>query len=916
MGNRPTGTVSFLFTDIEGSVDVAREYPEALPSLLTRHHALLNQAVGAHGGHVFQVVGDGLSIAFDTASNALDAALEAQRLLHREAWGPVPIKVRMGIHTGAAQAPSDGDPAGGYTGYSTLALAQRLMSAAYGDQILVSSTTAELLRTQLPDGVALLDMGENRLKGWLEPERLWQVSASDLRSDFPPLRTLDTVPHNLPVQVTSFVGREDDILEVKRRFPTTRLLTLTGAAGSGKTRLSLQVAAEILDAFPDGVWFVELAPVADPSLVPNTVAAAVGVREEAHRPVLATLLSYLHAKKALILFDNCEHLIDACASLANDVLHGSPRTRLLATSREALGIGGELVWQVPTLPTPEPDAPLSLAQLETYAAVRLFDQRARFALPTFRLTSLNAPVVASICRRLDGIPLAIELAAARVKALSVEQIAARLDDRFHLLTGGSRAALPRQQTLRALVDWSHELLTEPERVVLRRLSVFAGGWTAQAAEAVCASDQIEAADVLDLLARLVEKSLVTPDVQGTRPRYGMLETIRQYAAEKRDEAHEGDRLRDRHLEHFRGLAESAEPNFYHPDQQAWYLQVDAELENARAALDWAETGTGVEAGLRLVLALHRYWYSRQYCREAFDWIQRLLGMTQVTIDGPLRAKALFVSSHLLTFFGDRATARRLAEESLRLSRNLEYPEGVVNACWMLGSLHELEGTARPYFQESLRVAREIDYTWGAMHCLTYYGRFEMLQGRYEAAIAMLHDCEGEARKLGGDLDQLADCRAYLGEIAMLQGDYVAADRLLEESMALYREAGSVFGVCTILASKGRLALQQGDQEQAIWFFRESLSLRRRFTSPRPVAAILAYLAMAQAASEQPLMAARLAAARMALDDGSLPAVAGYDAAVDVIRGRLDEATFQAAWDRGQTMTMEDSIAFALGEGAG
>jgi len=914
MGNRPTGTVSFLFTDIEGSVDVAREYPEALPALLMRHHALLNQAVDAHGGYVFQVVGDGFCVAFDTASNALDAALEAQRLLHREAWRPVPIKVRMGIHTGTAEAPPDGDPAGVYTGYSTLALAQRLMSAAYGDQILVSSTTAELVRSQLPPGVALLDMGENRLKGWLDPQRLWQVAAPDLRQDFPPLRTLDAVPHNLPVQVTSFVGREDDIREVKRLLPTTRLLTLTGAAGSGKTRLSLQVAAELLDAFPDGVWLVELAPVADPSLVPTTVAAAVGVREEAHRPLLATLLSYLHAKQALIIIDNCEHLIDACATFAHDVLQGSPRTRLLATSREALGIGGELVWQVPTLPTPDPDASLSLEQFETYAAVRLFDERARFALNTFRLTSLNAPVIGSICRRLDGIPLAIELAAARVKALPVEQIAERLDDRFHLLSGGSRAALPRQQTLRALVDWSHGLLSEAERVLLRRLSVFAGGWTVQAAEVVCAGDEIETADVLDLLTRLVEKSLVVLDAQAARPRYRMLETIRQYAAEKRDEAHEGDHLRDRHLEHFCAIAEAAEPNFYHPDQQAWYLQVDAELENARAALDWAQAGTGVEAGLRLAMALHRYWYSRQYCREAFDWIQRLLGTSQVTVEGRLRAKALFVSSHLLTFFGDRPTARRLGEESLRISRALEYPEGVVNACWMLGSLQELEGTARPYFEESLKVAREIDYTWGAMHCLTYYGRFEMLQGRYEAAISLLHECEGEARKLGGDLDQLADCRAYLGEIAILQGDYVAADRLLEESMALYREAGSVFGVCTILASKGRLALQQGHHEQAIWFFRESLSLRRRFTSPRPVAAILAYLAMAQASSDQPLVAARLAAARTALDDGSLPGVAGYDAAVSAIRARLDKVTFQAAWDRGQKMTMEDSIAYALGEG--
>ena len=910
MGDRPTGTVSFLFTDIEGSTALAQAYPSLLPALLTRHHAILNEAAEAHAGHVFLIVGDAFCVAFATASDALDAAIDAERALQREAWAPAAIRVRIGIHTGAAVTTSDDDRSGGYSGYATLALTQRVMSSAYGQQILLSGTAADLVRNRLPPNVTLLDLGANRLKGWNDPEHLWQVLGPDLRSDFPPLPTLEGAPNNLPVQVTSFVGREDEIGDVKRRLPTTRLLTLTGAGGSGKTRLALEVAAEVLGEFRDGAWLIELAPIADPALVPNTIAAVLGVREEEDRPLLSTLLTHLRAKQALIVLDNCEHLLEACGVFCTTLLQASPATRVLATSREALGIGGELIWQVPTLPAPDPEAILSMEELDTYASARLFIERATLARNTFRVTSANVRAIAQICHRLDGMPLAIELAAARVKALEVEQIAKRLDDRFRLLTGGSRTALPRQQTLQALIDWSHDLLPVAEQVLLRRLSVFAGGWTLEAAEAICAGEGIDVSEVLDLLTRLVEKSLVVLDATEAEPRYRMLQTIRQYAASKRDDAVEGDSLGTRHLEHFRDLAETAEPSFFHPDQLAWYRRIDAELENIRAALEWSSAGIAVETGLRLTMALHRYWYARQYCREAFDWLQRLQA-DLARIEPRSHAKALFVSSHLLTFFGDRAAARRLAEQSLELSQSLDDREGIVDASWMLGSLHELDKRARAYFEASLGLAREIGYTFGAMHCLTYYGRFEMLQGRYDAAIALLQECEKEARKLGGDLDQLADCRRYLGEIAMLRGDTVGAGALLDQSMALYQEAGSIFGICTILSAKGRLALGQAHNEQAIGYFRESLALRRRFTSPRPVALILAYLAVAQAAANQPITAVLLAGARMALDDGSLSALPEFDDAVAALRTRLDESAFLAAWTEGEAMTMEDAIAYVV-----
>jgi predicted ATPase len=425
------------------------------------------------------------------------------------------------------------------------------MGLAHGGQMLLSAATTELLRGQLPEGVTLRDVGEHRLKGLLNLEHLWQVVAPDLSADFPPLASLNTIPNNLPAQLTSFVGREKEITEVKRLLAawsdshivassdpqpmlrptdqvTTRLLTLTGSGGAGKTRLSLQVAAEVLDVFKDGVWFVELAPLSDPALVPQTVASVLGLREEPSRPLLDTVCDYLRAKTMLLILDNCEHLVAACAQLVDALLRAASHIKILASSREALGITGELAWRVPSLALPPIQPPISnLRSLTQYEAVRLFIERAVFVSPSFTVTNANAPAVAQICHRLDGIPLALELAAARVKALSVEQIAARLDNRFRLLTGGSRTAVPRQQTLRALMDWSYDLLPEPERVLLRRSSVFVGGWALEAAETICAGDGIASDEVLDFLSHLVDKSLVIQNEISGAARYHLLETIRQ-----------------------------------------------------------------------------------------------------------------------------------------------------------------------------------------------------------------------------------------------------------------------------------------------------------------------------------------------------------------------------------------------------
>src|SRR5215208_3834209 len=457
----PSGTVTFLFTDIEGSTKLAQEHPREMPELLARHNAILNQSIETHHGFVFRIIGDSFSGAFDTASDALSAALEAQRSLQNESWSPAPIKVRMGIHTGSAQLKDDSQGAS-YEGYGTLALTQRIMSVGHGGQILLSQTTHDLVKDGLPGpyGAELRTMGERHLKDIFRPEHIYQVVAPDLLSDFPPLTTLETFNHNLPAQLTSFIGREQEIAEAQKLLSSTRILTFIGPGGIGKTRLSLQVAAEQFSEFKDGIWLIELAPLADSTYVLSTIASTFHLHEQQGVPLIDTITDYLRAKQLLLVLDNCEHLIETCAKLSDHFLHACPNLKIITSSREALGINGETVYHLASLSLPQDvedlrDVGNLTHDLMHYEATRLFSERASKANPQFALTKDNAPYVTQVCRQLDGIPLAIELAAARVKLFTPRQIAERLNDRFKLLTGGSRTALPRQQTLRALIDWRY-----------------------------------------------------------------------------------------------------------------------------------------------------------------------------------------------------------------------------------------------------------------------------------------------------------------------------------------------------------------------------------------------------------------------------------------------------------------------------
>jgi predicted ATPase/class 3 adenylate cyclase len=527
MANLPTGRVTFLFTDIEGATRLLHELGDEYADILAAYLRLVRAAIDEYGGQEVDSREDALFAAFPGAADAVMAAVAIQRAIAAYRWPDgVVLRARMGLHTG--------EPIRIATGYVGIDVnrASRICGVAHGGQVLLSDATQSVAANPLSEGVSFRDLGEHRLKDFAQPRRLFQVVTADLPADFPPPKSLDVLRDNLPAQMTSFIGRERDKMEVRRLLAGTRLVTLTGPGGTGKTRLALQLASEALPDFPDGVWLAELAALSDPNMVPKAVVAAMSIPEQPGRELTETLVDALHQKSLLLVLDNCEHLVHACAELADALLQMCPSLRILATSREPLGVPGETIWRVPSLSVPDILQVPSPEQMTAFDGIRLFVERAATSKPGFELTPGNAAAVARICSELEGIPLAIELAAARVRVLTVEQIAARLDDRFRLLTGGGRTVLPRHRTLRGTMDWSYNLLSEPERLLLQRLAVLAGDWTVEAAEAACSGDGVEAPDILDRLTRLVDKSLVVAESHAGETRYRLSRTVRQYCRER------------------------------------------------------------------------------------------------------------------------------------------------------------------------------------------------------------------------------------------------------------------------------------------------------------------------------------------------------------------------------------------------
>ncbi len=837
----PTGTVTFLFTDIEGSTELLQQVgDQAYRGILEQHHGLVREAFARCGGHEVGTQGDAFFVVFLDAGGALTAAVNVQRAVAAHAWPTgTQIRVRMGLHTGE---PALGP--GGYVGID-VHRAARICSAGYGQQVLLSERTHDLSGARAPDGVTLRDLGEHRLKDLARPEHLFQAVIPGLPDEFPPLKSLDLHTTNLPsLELTSFVGREREMAEVKHLVTRSRLVTLMGSGGAGKTRLALQVAADLSDQFAKGVWLVELAPIDDPEMVVQTVATAFGVREMTGRPLLQAIVDYLRSRDLLVVLDNCEHLVHAAARLATALLRGCPKVRIVATTREALGAPGEVVYRVPSISCPDPRSIVSAEQLASYDATRLFVERAVLNDPRFAATAVTAPIVARICQRLDGIPLAIELAAARVKVLPVDQIARRLDDRFRLLTGGARTGLPHHQTLRATVEWSYGLLADEERLLLRRLSVFAGAFSLEPAENVCGGEGIASEAVLDLLARLVDKSLVFTEARDGDVRYRLLETIREYSRERLKESGEAEAVFSRHLLWHLTLAERAEPELRGPNQASWLDRLELDYDDFRAALAWARhRDDRVEAWTRLACALQRFWSLRGYLREGREWLEQAASFESAA--PALRAKTAYGAGVLAFHQGDYASAEALSTQGLTMYRDRQDTFGIALSIDTLGRVAQSRGDyqrAAVLLEEGLAVARQSGHQWAVARILNTLGITARSQRDYRRAKLLLEESLALWRELG-DKAGLAFSLGSLGVVARFQGDYGRARLLHEESLALRRELGDRLALAISLGSLGTVLLDQGDDEQARPLFEESLALCRELGDKLNAAAALGNLGL-------------------------------------------------------------------------
>jgi predicted ATPase/class 3 adenylate cyclase len=917
MADLPTGTVTFLFTDIEGSTKHWEQNLESMRIALTRHDTILREVIEGHNGSVFKTVGDAFCAAFPTALDALKSALGAQRALLSEEWGFAigSLRVRMALHTGAADE-RDGD----YFGPPVNRVA-RLLSAGYGGQVLLTLPTQELVRDQLPADVHLRDLGEGRLKDLSRPERIFQLTAPDLPSQFPPLKTLERAPNNLPLQLTPLIGREREVEEVclRLRSPQVRVLTLTGPGGTGKTRVGLQAAAELTGEFEDGVFFVALAAIADPALVAPTVARALGLTEAGNQPSEKLLEGYLRDRQTLLVLDNFEQVLGA-APLIDDILSSAPNVKVLATSRIPLRLYGEHEFPVPPLSLPDARHLPSAEHLTEYGAVRLFVERARAVRPDFSITEENAREVVEICARLDGLPLAIELAAARTKLLSPQAMLPRLGNRLRLLTGGANNLPKRQRTLRNTIEWSHELLEEGEKTLFWRLAVFSGGATLEAIEAVCDAEGDHPVDVLEGISSLLDKSLLRRE-EGTEvePRFAMLETIHEFASARLEASSEAEELRERHAKYFLALSEEAEGGLKRPEQETWFERLDPEHNNMRAALRWAVEQGQSELGLRLAGALWRFWWMRGDISEGRSWLEELLAKAD---SGAARIKVLDGVSWLANEQGDLDSAQTAAEEGLRLSGEAGVGGSVAASLQgTLGDVVEKQGDharAKELFEDSIRLYRETGDMWGVAWTLGGLGNYFKDQGDYERA----KDLFEEGLALSQTLAQAELHGAYLislGHVSLLEGDYERATALNEEAAALLQKRGYGGGLEFALDNLGWAALLQGDPSRATTFHKDSLALCRELGDKLIGSESLEGLACVSALRKEGERSARLFGAAQALRDD-----VGYrqvpreralrEPYLAAARRSTGKAAWEEAWKQGLQMSFDETISYALKEG--
>jgi predicted ATPase/class 3 adenylate cyclase/DNA-binding CsgD family transcriptional regulator len=911
--------VTLLFTDIEGGVRLWEADRDAMAAAATRHDRIVREQVEAAGGHVVKTVGEAHRAVFANPVAALSAAVAIQRAAGAEPWASgLPVKVCMALHSGAC-AERDGD----YVG-PVVNRAARLLDIGHGGQVLVTAATYALLADRLPGGLGLRDLGEQRLRDLGRAVRVFQVTGPGLAEGFGALRSLDdpALRHNLPSQPTSFVGRAAELAELRALVSGgSRLVTITGPGGIGKSRLALQVAADALDGTGDGVWLAELAPVTEPELVNLTAAAALRISEAPGRPMLDTLIDTVRDRNLLLILDNAEQVLGAVAELAAAVIRSCPRVCLLVTSREPLGISGEHVFRAPGLTVP----PAGLAvpdRLAAFESVQLFAEHASMYRRGFTVDDGNAAAVAAICVRLDGIPLALELAAARLGSLSVSEINARLDQRFRLLTTGNRTARPRHQTLRALIDWSYDLLSEQERIVFERLSVFAGGWTLDAAEAVVHGGDVAEWQVLDLLAALVGKSLVQAEVSHGPTRYRLLETVRQYAAEHLA-LRAGADLKDTpaaHRDHYLSLVETAAAQLRGPDELRWLDQIEAEFDNIRAALAFsiADPG-GVEPGLRLAARLRAFVFSRGHSGEVIDALRALLGRPDARQPTRYLALALVTNCKLLTHFDRGPDIPVMAEEAIAIARGLADDALAADALAALNWFRFLQGdlpAALSRADEAIALARAGANPTQVVVTLGHRAVFRAENGDLDASLADYQEVLILARA-SGDNYTLAVTLVNLGVDQVVAGEFPAAQAYLQEALGVADAHGYQHLSAAAEMNLGFACLMNSDAASARRLLVGVLDRARATGEVTWVHNALLGLALAAGADADPAVAATL---HGAADHQYEQAGQAFDAKESKmrtgdharLRDTLGEAAFEAAYQHGRTLSDADAITLALG----
>lgn len=836
---RPAGTVTFLFSDIEGSTRRWECNRGAMAAAVARHDALVRAKLEAQRAYVFKTMGDAFCAAFARPREALEAAFDAQRAIAAEDFSAVEgLRVRMALHSGVADE-RDGD----YFG-PTVNRVARLLAIGHGGQVLVSGASAELLQGEMPPQWSLRDLGKHRLKDLARSEHVYQLVAPDLPETFPALRSLDQLSNNLPAQLTSFVGRDEVIAEIKALLEHHRLVTLVGTGGAGKTRCAVQVGAELVDGSGDGVWLAELAPISDPSLIASVVAQVLDVQGQPTAPILDTLLAFLKSKSLLLILDNCEHVIGEARDFVAEVLRRCPEVRVLATGRESLNIGGEEVYRMPSLAVPPVSRQATAEETSRYGAVQLFVDRAISIDKRFILSDLNAPHVAEICRRLDGIPLAIELAAARVKVLAPQELAQKLDERLRVLAGGDRSALPRHQTMRALIDWSYDLLSDEERTLFRKLSIFAGGFTLASAKAASGDGTVDEIEMLDRLSSLVDKSLVQAEPADSGTRYRLLESTRQYGREKLNECGEQKATANGHAAAYLALAEELERSWESMPDRAWEAQAEPELENWRAALEWTLSArTDVPTGQRLAATLGRVW-TRFALIEGRSWLETALGEVSDLTAPAIKAKLYLAQALLDGNLHLYKASYAAAERALQCYRRARDARGEAMAQRFAG--WALLFTGRPaqgeaLLQAALNGARTLGVRKLTADVLRDLAVARYIPGDVAGARALFTEALAIFKAVGAQRGAAA-VAASLAEAEFRGGDALAAVRVADEAIGAYRALNDMHTFAVVLSNASAYLAALGRYEEASARAREAASLLHDAQDAVQIAYTLQHLA--------------------------------------------------------------------------